>query len=237
MQKKFLTAAWKNLLIANYIVPPELLKKYLPAKTELDLYQNNCFVSLVGFMFLNTKVLGLSFPFHKNFDEFNLRFYVKYNDNGEIKRGVTFIKEIVPKGIITFVANSLYRENYITLPIKNSLTKSNNEINIEYSWSIKNKINFVRATADNNPQPLKENSFEEFITEHFWGYSKWSNTETLEYQVEHPRWSIYNVNSFESELNIESLYGKSFLHFLNLKPHSVFLADGSDIIVRKGKLI
>ncbi|MBE2255789.1 MAG: DUF2071 domain-containing protein [Ignavibacteria bacterium] len=237
MQKKFLTAEWKYLLIANYTVPPELLLPFLPHKTEPDLYENNCFVSLVGFMFKNTKVLGLSFPFHKNFDEFNLRFYVKYKDNGTIKRGVTFIKEIVPRGIITFIANSLYRENYITLPLKNNFTVSKTELNIEYFWKMNDSKNFVKATAENIPLPLKENSFEEFITEHFWGYAKWSDSETLEYQVEHPRWNIFNVKKFESQLNIESLYGKSFLPYLTVKPHSVFLAEGSDIIVRKGKLI
>lgn len=237
MQKIFLTAEWKYLLIANYIVPPELLIPYLPHKTELDIYDNNCFVSLVGFMFKNTKVLGFTFPFHKNFDEFNLRFYVKYNDNGNIKRGVTFIKEIVPKHLISLIANSLYREHYITLPIKNNFHQTKNEIELEYSWKMNDSKNFVKATAENSPMPLQNNSFEEFITEHFWGYAKWSNSETLEYQVEHPRWNIFNVKHFESQLDIESLYGNSFLPYLNVKPHSVFLAEGSEIIVRKGKLI
>ena len=96
--------------MANYEVSPEILKKYLPYKTELDVWNGQCYASIVGFQFLETQVLGIKFPFHTNFDEVNLRFYVRYNDNGEWKRGVVFIKEIVPKVMITFVANTLYNE-------------------------------------------------------------------------------------------------------------------------------
>ena len=132
MQKVFFTAQWRKLIMANYLVDPAILKKYIPAKTELDQWNGNYYVSLVGFMFQNTKVLGIHFPFHKNFDEFNLRFYVRYKEEGVWKRGVTFIKEIVPKNIVTFVANTLYRENYITLPIKHKITETKNEIYVKY---------------------------------------------------------------------------------------------------------
>ena len=110
----FLKAEWRKLVLINYAVDPALLKKYLPYKTELDFWNNTCYVSLVGFLFVNTKMLGLKIPFHVNFEEVNLRFYVKHLDKGEWKRGVIFLKEIVPKAAITIVANTLYGEHYQT---------------------------------------------------------------------------------------------------------------------------
>ena len=93
----FLKAEWRNLIIINYEVKPEILKKHVPFGTELDLYKGKCYLSLVGFLFLNTKVLGIKIPYHINFAEVSLRFYVKRLENNEWKRGVVFMKEIVPK--------------------------------------------------------------------------------------------------------------------------------------------
>lgn len=104
--------------MANYAVNRKLLDKYLPGGTEIDIWNDTCYVSLVGFMFQDTKVKGLSIPFHVNFEEVNLRFYVRFNDNGEWKRGVVFIKEIVPRPALTWVANAVYKENYETMPMK-----------------------------------------------------------------------------------------------------------------------
>src|SRR4029079_553457 len=134
MASTFLTATWKNLVMANYIVDPAVLATYLPNKTELDLYNDNAYISLVGFMFMNTRVLGLKIPFHINFEEVNLRFYVRYNDMAEWRRGTVFIKEIVPKAAITIVANSVYREKYCTMPMKHFHRETVDEIRLSYHW-------------------------------------------------------------------------------------------------------
>ena len=44
-----------------------------------------CYVSLVGFMFKNTRLLNIPIPFHTDFEEVNLRFYVKHFDGNEWK--------------------------------------------------------------------------------------------------------------------------------------------------------
>ena len=88
----FLKAEWRKLAMANYAIDKDILKKYVPAKTELDLWNDTCYVSLIGFMFLNTKVLGLKIPFHINFEEVHLRFYVNYKDGIEWKRNVLFFQ-------------------------------------------------------------------------------------------------------------------------------------------------
>lgn len=234
----FLQAEWRKLLMANYVINPSYLKKYLPPKTELDFWNDKCYVSLVGFMFLNTKILGMKIPFHINFPEVNLRFYVRHFDGKEWKRGVVFIKEIVPKSMITIVANTLYKEKYQTLPMKYHLGFSihDNEHHIQYCWGygMKSKIYVV---ADENLSPIETGSEEEFITEHFWGYTKLSNSKTAQYEVKHPRWQVYPVKSYEINVDFEKVYGHHFNFLNNLKPDSVLLAEGSEIEVMKGKNI
>jgi len=236
-KSRFLTAKWKNLIMANYEINPALLNEFVPYKTELDLFNSKCYVSLVGFMFLKTKVLGISFPFHKNFEEVNLRFYVKYKDGDETKRGVTFIKEIVPKPMIKLIANTFYSEKYESMKMKNELIENSNGMRVSYSWLFHNNWNFIKADVNKEAFTAKENSEEEFITEHYWGYTKVSGNETSEYEVQHPKWLMHNVNDYEINCDFGKLYGEKFSFLNNTKPLSVFLAEGSEISVHKGSKI
>ena len=231
MDKKFLTAEWNNLIMANYIIDPAILKPYLPPKTELDLYHGECYVSLIGFMFEQTKMLGLRIPFHVNFEEVNLRFYVRIKDIDTWKRGAVFIKEIVPKFAITMVANTLYREKYITLPMKHYYRENTNEIQLGYHWKYKGNWNKLEAITELNNSPMIAGSKEEFIAEHYWGYSKYNADTTFEYAVEHPSWLIHKVKSFTIAGNFEKLYGNEFAFLDNAKPDTVFMAQGSPIAI------
>ena len=145
----FLTAEWRKLAIINYEVNPEILEKYLPNGVELDFWDGKCLTSVVGFMFLNTQLLGISVPFHRNFEELNLRFYVKKWENQQWKRGVVFIKEIVPKKALSIIANTFYKEHYETLPMKHLISENTEEIAVEYSWgkNLDNKIKLIAKNA------------------------------------------------------------------------------------------
>jgi uncharacterized protein len=237
MAKIFLTAEWRNLLMANYEVDPAILKRYLPCYTELDSYHGKYYVSLVGFLFKNTKIKGIGFPFHKTFEEVNLRFYVRYKENNTWKRGVVFIKEIVPRSMITFVANTLYKENYATHAMRHEWNYSEDKLSIAYYWKVEKEWNYIKALADAHPTPLIKDSEEEFITEHFWGYTFMSNTCSGEYEVAHPSWRIHKINEYDIKCNAKKLYGQEFVEALNQKPSSVFLAEGSPIKVMKGTKI
>ena len=232
----FLTAEWRKLVIANYEVDPQILLKYLPAYTELDDWNGKCYVSLVGFMFLNTKLRGYGIPFHGNFEEVNLRFYVRYNELGIWKRGVVFIKEIVPKPAITFVANSLYGENYQTLRMRHEWIKTEDEIMVSYQWKNKN-WHEIKVTASNASEEIAVGSEEEFITEHYWGYTKIKPSLTSVYGVDHPRWETYPVKSYQIDTDFASNYGRDFGFLTGTRPNSVMLAEGSKVFVMKGKKI
>jgi uncharacterized protein len=237
MPNEFLTAGWNNLIMTNYIIDPIVLKPYLPHKTELDFYNGKCYVSLIGFMFENTKLLGFKIPFHVNFEEVNLRFYVRYNDNAKWKRGTVFIKEIVPKHSVSFIANALYNEKYSTMRMKHFFIKNDNEINLGYHWKHKGKWNRLEATTTTEAQPMLSGSQEEFIAEHYWGYSKYNDQTTYEYAVQHPSWKMYKVKNYLVDCDFTTLYGEQFSFLQDAKPGSVFMAQGSTIsILRKKKL-
>ena len=234
MASNFLTARWEKLLMANYEIDPSLLAKYIPYGTELDLWEGKCIVSLIGFMFLDTKLKGVKVPFHSNFEEVNLRFYVKKLDNGIWKRGVVFIKEIVPKPAITLIANSLYQEHYHTMPMKHAWEISDHNLLIEYAFFYKKKWHSFSITAEQNQKEIAIGSEEEFITEHYWGYTQLSACKTSEYEVVHPTWKVYPTINYAIHVDFEAVYGSDFKTLNDLTPRSVFLAEGSEIAV-KGK--
>lgn len=229
MKAHFLRAEWNNLVMANYAVPKELLLPFLPYKTELDFFEGEAYVSLVGFMFLNTKVFGISIPLHDNFEEVNLRFYVKYNDHGNWKKGVVFIKEIVPKRAVSFIANNIYGENYITLNMKHFHSDNVDNLSVGYEWNFKEKWNKLAAIVEKRANKIIDNTRESFFADHYWGFTKYSNTKTYHYYVEHPRWQTFKVLSYSVDCDFGALYGEEFSFLKNAKPKSVLMTKGSQI--------
>ena len=233
----FLKAEWRKLAIANYVIDPKILSEYIPYGTELDLWENKCYVSLVGFKFLNTKILGVKIPYHTNFEEVNLRFYVRYKDNNEWKRGVVFIKEIVPRRALTFVANNIYAENYETMKMSHNWVINDEEQIIKYEWINCKEKHHLKVISELDTRLIDVGSEEEFITEHYWGYTKVNNSTTFEYEVTHPRWEYYPIKNFEVNVNFDSLYGNDFKILNQEKPKSLMLMEGSQITVENKRRI
>ncbi|MEZ4876559.1 MAG: DUF2071 domain-containing protein [Flavobacterium sp.] len=231
----FLKAQWENLALINYEIDHEILKNYIPKGTEIELWNGKCYVSLVGFMFKNVKLLGLKFPFHINFEEVNLRFYVKSFENNEWKRGVVFIKEIVPKQALTFVANTIYKEHYQTLSMKHSIQESTDSTEFTYEWKTANKWNSILIETEKNETEIEINSEAEFITEHYFGYTKINENKTFEYEVKHPKWQQLKVINTKIDVDFKATYRKEFEFLENQKPVSVLLAIGSEISVENKK--
>ena len=234
----FLNAQWKNLALFNYEIDAKILEQHIPKGTEIDVWNGKCYISLVGFRFENVKLLGIKVPFHINFEEINLRFYVKRFENGEWKRGVVFIKEIVPKSSLSFIANSVYKEHYETLPLKYSITENKKEkVDFVYQWKTEKKWNTILVETEKNPIEIEINSEAEFITEHYFGYTKVNNEKTFEYEVKHPRWKQHQVTNHYLDVDFKRTYGNDFEFLNHQKPISVMLAAGSEISVENKKKI
>lgn len=227
----FLTAEWNNLVMINYEIDSEILQKYVPNGTELDFFEGKCYISFIGFMFEKVRVLGMKIPFHSDFEEVNLRFYVKRFENGIWKRGAVFISEIVPKAVITLVANTLYHEHYKTLPMKHEIFEKENTKSFQYQWKVANKWNIIEIETNKNPIAIAVNSEAEFITEHYFGYTKVNEKTTFEYEVRHPRWQQLEVISNNSDIDYKQVYGQEFAFVKDLVPTSIFLAIGSKISI------
>ena len=237
MAGTFLTAEWRNLVMLNYRIDPAILEPYVPDGTVLDSWNGNTYISMVGFMFMDTKVMGMTVPMHVNFEEINLRFYVRREVDGEVRRGVVFVKEIVPKQMIALVARVLYNENYVALPTRHQIELPGGEDEsgrVVYEWETKGRWNRLAATIKGTPFLAPMDSEESFITEHYWGYARQRDGGTVEYQVEHPRWNVWNALNSEFDCEVSSLYGPEFQEALLGSPVSAFVADGSPIIVRRG---
>lgn len=233
--KIFLTAEWRYLAMLNYEIEPAVLAPLVPQGTELDSFNGKTFVSIVAFLFLNTRVGGIPIPFHRNFEEVNLRFYVRHKADDGWRRGVVFIKELVPRSAIAFVARKLYNENYVALPMSHRIEKHRDEVkSVFYSWRLNGHEDVLKLAVDGEPQPLVDGSIQEFITEHYWGYARQRDGSTMEYRVEHPRWRVWEARRAELNCQVADLYGEKFGRFLNQPPASAFLAEGSEVKVHKG---
>ncbi len=228
----FLEAQWENIVMANYAVPVDVLLPYLPNGCELDLHKGEAYVSLVGFIFKKTKLFKIPVPLLGTFEEINLRFYVLRKEGGLVKRGVVFINETIPYRAVAWVANKLYKEHYTTIPTKNRISINTTHKKIEYMWQINSVWNSIYIESSTDKDEMQTNSFEEFILEHYYGYTKIDNLKTEEYKINHPRWKVNKVKNYKINCDFDKMYGNHFLFLKTVNPNSVFLAEGSAVSVK-----
>ena len=231
VQRRLLTAKWHHLAMLNYEIAPECLAPFLPRGTELDFFQGKTYVSVVGFQFLNTRIFGIPIPWHCNFEEVNLRFYVRRHSHGTTRRGVCFIKELVPRVAIAKIANWIYNENYQAVAMQHQVDRdANTAPHVSYGWKQQQRWQGLTLTAQNALQLPAPDSIEEFIAEHYWGYTPQRDGGTVEYEVQHPPWKIWPATNADLNCDVASLYGAPFVKPLRHLA-SAFLAEGSSISV------
>lgn len=224
-----LSCAWRNIILVNYRITPKELEPFLPRHTDLDLYQGDCLISIVGFIFTDTKVMGIRWPFHQRFEEFNLRFYVIHKTGGETRRGVVFLKEFVPNHGFSIMANTLAREKYRKYPMRHSVETSVGQVSAAYEFQVKGHWNSLSATAEAREQRIIPGSLEDFIAEHYYGYNRWYGNRTLELQLKRPTWKYQKLLSFKVDCRFEDFYPRQFLPYLYEEPHSAQYVNGSAV--------
>lgn len=230
MASRFLTAEWRDLAMFNFRVAPETLAPFVPPGTEIDFFDGHTFVSVVAFRFADTRILGLPIPFHRAFDEVNLRFYVRRRTAEGWRRGVVFLKEVVARWAVAWVARTVYRENYVCWPMASTTTPEN----VEYAWRSPAGWNRVRAeVAGDAAAAPTAGSEAEFIVEHYWGYGRAADGAALEYEVRHPPWRLRPALRWSFTVDAVDCYGPAFGAALAQTPTSVFVADGSPVTVHR----
>ena len=233
MDQPFLTAEWRHLAMLNFEAPRELLEPFVPPGTVLDTYKGKAYISVVGFLFQNTRVKGIPIPFHISFEEVNLRFYVRHFAGEDWGRGVVFIKEIVSSAAIATAARLAYNENYVVMEMGHRVEKlqQTGYPSALYRWRLREKWNHLQAIGEGEPYLPAVGSLEEFITDHHWGYTRQRHGNCIEYHVEHPLWAVRKVNEYVFDCDVAAIYGEQFVAPLNAVPSSAFLVDGSAVTV------
>jgi hypothetical protein len=231
----FLQAEWRNLAMLNFAIDPGVLASYVPLGTELDLYAGEAYVSLVAFLFLDTRVLEMPIPFHGSFEEVNLRFYVRRHDETGVKRGVVFIQELVARRAIAWTARALYNEPYRVARMAHDIREANGVIKADWEWRIDGRRHALAIEAAGDSIVPAEGSFDQFVAERFWGYTKQRDGGAIEYAVDHPRWRVQPVRQFQIDIDSSPLYGAAFGEALSKKPRSAIFADGSEVTVSRGR--
>ena len=227
----FLKANWEDIIMVNYEIDPEILRPFLPKGVSLDLYDGKAYLSLVGFMFKNTKLFTVPMPWLGTFEEINLRFYVQRKEGDKIKRGVVFINETIPYRLVAWVANFLYKEHYSVVPTKHFIAQSDGKRQIRFEWLLNNKWNRILVETNLVAKSMLANSFEEFIYEHYYGYTKIDDYTTEEYHLRHPSWEVYDVLHDAIDCDFSAMYGNTFSVLNNTKPTAIFVAKGSSVAV------
>jgi hypothetical protein len=234
----FLSAEWRDLVMLNYEVEPSLLNRYVPPGTVLDSFQGRTYLSLVGFRFCHTKLLGcFPVPFHSNFDEVNLRFYVRRKEGCDDRRGVVFIAEVVPVRAIAATARIVYGENYKHFPMRHRIETEGVSRTAEYQWQLGHDWCGLSAQTLGPPAYPQERSLEQFITEHYWGYATRRSGGCLEYHVSHAPWQVWATANAGFEGDARALYGDDLANVLQRRPDCAFVADGSPVIVFRGNRV
>jgi uncharacterized protein YqjF (DUF2071 family) len=251
-ERPFLTACWSDLLLLNFPVPTEVLTRLAPAGTEPDLYRDQAYVSIVGFRFHTTRLLGLPIPGHTRFPEINLRYYVRRTVDGESRRGVAFVREVAPRRAVALTANWLYHENYIARPMRTHIEMAGDELNVgdtlEYAWATRcrrpsagqrqrgrrwNRLAARVATPLHLPPP---ESLEEFFVENYWGYVRGRNGTTHEYRVIHSPWRVALADNIIWDCDLAATYSNTPLaEYLATRPANAVVAAGSPIQLYRGR--
>lgn len=260
-ERPFLTARWTDLVVLNFAVPADLIAGLAPKGTEPDLYAGQAYLSIVGFQFQNVRVLGVPIPGHTRFDEINLRYYVKRVVDGETRRGVIFVREIVPRRAVALIANLLYYENYVTHPMRHAIHRAGDVLaagdTVEYAWCTKRTAggagqgdrsrevghaqhlywNRLAARVGSTLELPPAGSLEEFIVEHYWGYSRGRDGRAHEYRVAHPPWRVARAESVTWDCDLAATYDAPFAEYLAVPPVSALIAEGSAIQVFRGRRV
>lgn len=235
--KVFLKSNWLRLTSANYVVNSSILEKHIPSGTELEFHKGKCYVSLVAFLYTETRLLNVRVPFHNTFEEINLRFYVKREVSPGVWRSeVAFTKLFFPKIALTLVAKYIYKENYETLAMRHFWKDEGEFISTNYGLYKKKWHNFeVKSTLKSYNIVKDSNEF--FFSKQYWGTSQIDKNSCTIYEIKHPDWRVYKVNDWNISFDFESVFGEEFKCLMRLKPESVYVYDGSEVIVNKKKII
>ncbi len=225
--RPFLRARWSNLLLLTFEVDEALIRKVIPPELEPDRWDGRTHVSLVAFDFLDTRVLGCRVPGYLNFPEINLRTYLRHGE----RRGVLFIRELVPSILVAGVARLLYNEPYRAAKMHSALTHEADGMVAAHRWHWRGREHYLRVRGGAPTELPPSESLEHHFKEHSWGFGRTRSGRLLTYRVEHPVWEVRRVADLDYEVDFGGIYGTTWEGLNRQAPMSVIFAVGSEVAV------
>jgi uncharacterized protein YqjF (DUF2071 family) len=188
-------------------------------------------LSLVAFHFADNRVLGVPIPFAREYDQINLRFYVRRRlEDGGWRRGVVFLRELAPAKPVVAGARFVYGERYDCVPVTARVrppgaagTRGGRAV---YRWRDRHQVHRL-AVDFHGPAALPgPGSLEDFLTDRHFGYVS-AERATREYRVDHPPWRVWPATDARLSHGIADAFGRRFERALDRAPLSAFVAEGS----------
>lgn len=220
-----LTGAWRNLCFVNYAVPPAQLERHLPSGLTLDTVDGEAFVSVVAFDFHDLRMRGVPGLGYRRFPQINFRFYVR---DGE-RRGVVFLRELVPKRLLAWASRAIAGEPYAYAPLHSEQRRQGDTLEIAHHLGHDDQVHRLRMSATAIMRDPREVLAERFFTERHWSYNQSRSGKLRQYEVLHPLWSIYRVDHCDFVWDFAARYGGEWAWLTKAKPRSFIAAEGSPV--------
>lgn len=227
--KLSISSEFRKVALLNYIVPPEVVEKYLPKYTKPDFYNGNCFISLVGFQVKKLKVSDVKVPLIKDFDEIDLQIYVKRFDGARWVKGVVIISRIFDQPGAATLTNTLFKTNYTSMPTTSEVNETEEGLEVKYSWQLNGKEQSFSVKSNNLAAPYDKDTEAAFILDRSLGFIKAGEEETFQYTINHASWHLYTVEEYAVDVDFSRQFDP-VLNILNtMVPQSVILTEGSTV--------
>ena len=235
--KLSLATEFRKVALINYIVPPEILDKYLPKHTEPDLYNGNCYISLVGFHVHNLKLNDIKLPVIKDFEEIDLQIYVKRFNGASWVKGVVVISRIFEQPGLTVLTNTIFKTNYNSYPTRGEVKQTEEQLEVKYSWEYKDISQSFSVISSHLAAPYDKNSEAAFLLDRPFGFIKAGEEETYQYTINHASWHLYTVEEYSVDVDFSRQFDPTFNILNSRVPQSVMLTEGSSVEIGENVLV
>lgn len=204
---------WNNAVFLHWQVDYNELRKFVPEDLEIDLYEEKPWVSLVAFKMEKMRLKNFpSFPPTSDFDEINIRTYVKKNN----KAGVYFLSIEGGTRVSCTIAKTVSE-----LPYRHSKMKRHENLFRAANRQFNDKVCFCYEVG----QELKEKTeLDKWLTER---YALFQDTATSinEFEIHHVEWPIFELDLKEIEIEYPR-----FTKLLNNLPDKKHFSTGVQVI-------
>lgn len=234
--KLSISSEFRKVALLNYMIPPEVVEKYLPDHTKPDYYNGECMISLVGFQVPNLKVAGVKMPLLKDFDEIDLQIYVKRFDGAKWQKGVVVISRIFAHPIGEPLANTFLRTNYSSMPVTATTKETQESLEVKYSWKYKDLEQKFRVKSNKLAAPYDKGTEAAFVLDRPFGFIK-SEDEIYQYEIKHVDWHLYSVEEYSVDVDFSLQFDPAFNILNGQNPHSVILTEGSTVEIRENQRV